>query len=107
MRVGADRVDVLGFSAGDLVAQRLVLAALERERRLVVVFTVSYRCCLMHLTVGGSARSGSRKVQLLLGAGCGAEVKRADAVAFAPINVWRQEFLADYLQRVSRIQSTS
>jgi pimeloyl-ACP methyl ester carboxylesterase len=96
---------VLGFSTGGLIAQRLVLTAPQRVRRLVIASS-----SVMPLppdAFGGWPERTKRfeEATVLLEPGlCGAEANSAEAVAFAPINVWLHESLPDYLQRVSTIR---
>jgi len=101
----ADRVDVLGFSTGGLIAQRLVLTAPERVRRLVIAS--SSVIPLPPDAFDGWLERTKRLKETTVSLAPGlseAEVNSAEATAFAPINVWRQESLPDYLQRVSTIR---
>ncbi|MEU6794901.1 alpha/beta hydrolase [Nonomuraea wenchangensis] len=107
--LGLGRVDVLGFSYGGLIAQRLALAAPERVRRLIIASSGI-------LPVPPDAFDGwtERAERLAAEAAVwadstlsGSELTRAAAVASARANVWRPEALADYLDRVTRIHFTA
>ncbi|MDX3076100.1 alpha/beta hydrolase [Streptomyces sp. MI02-7b] len=89
------RADVLGFSYGGLIAQRLALAAPERVRRLVIASSSV-------LPVPPDAFEGwqERTERMTAEAGVwsdpslsGPELTRAAALAAAPANVWRPEAL--------------
>ncbi|MFF3565917.1 alpha/beta fold hydrolase [Streptomyces sp. NPDC002574] len=93
------QADVLGFSYGGLIAQRLVLAAPERVRRLVVASSSV-------LPVPPGAFDGWRERTERLTAEAdvwsdpslsGPELTRAAALAAAPANVWRPDALPGYL----------
>ncbi|GGS39102.1 alpha/beta fold hydrolase [Actinokineospora fastidiosa] len=98
------RADVLGFSTGGLIAQRLTLTAPHRVRRLVVASS-----SVIPLPPDAFAGWTERDRRLAEGADAlppdltGAEANRARAIAFATCNVWRAESLPDYLDRLSRI----
>lgn len=101
-----DRVDVLGFSYGGLLAQRLALTAPQRVRRLVLASTSV-------LPVPPDAFDGwAERDMRRAGASevwsdptlSGPELTRAAAVASAPVDVWRDEVLPDYLARLHRIR---
>lgn len=104
--LGIDQVDVLGFSYGGLIAQRLALAVPERVRRLVVASSSV-------LPVPADAFEGwhERTERLIAEAAVwsdpilsGAELIRAAAIASAPANVWRAEVLPDYLDRLAAVR---
>ena len=102
----AERVDVLGFSTGGSLAQRLTLAAPRRVQRLVVASSSV-------LPVSPNAFDGwtERDRRLAEGAALyarpmpesGPELTRAAAVTSAPANVWRADALAEYLRRLDAI----
>ncbi|MER7362334.1 alpha/beta fold hydrolase [Nonomuraea wenchangensis] len=107
--LGLGQVDVLGFSYGGLIAQRLAVAAPERVRRLIIASSGI-------LPVPPDAFDGwtERAERLAAEAAVwadsalsGPELTRAAAVASAGANVWRQEALADYLDRLARIHFTA
>jgi pimeloyl-ACP methyl ester carboxylesterase len=90
--LGIVRTDVLGFSTGGLIAQRLVLAAPHRFRRLVVASS-----SVLPVPPGPPRDVVPHGLE-------GAEANRADAVAAAPVEVWRDEARADYLRRVAAVR---
>ncbi|MDT0266993.1 alpha/beta hydrolase [Streptomyces sp. DSM 44915] len=103
------RVDVLGFSYGGLLAQRLALAAPERVRRLVIASSTV-------LPVPADAyddwpeRAERRAPEARVWADPtldGPALTRAAAVAGAPANVWRAAALPDYLARLARVRFTA
>jgi pimeloyl-ACP methyl ester carboxylesterase len=103
--LGIAQVDVLGFSYGGLIAQRLALAFPERVRRLAVASSSV-------LPVPTNAFEGwhERTERLAAEAAIwsdpnlsGAELTRAAAVASAPANVWRAEALPGYLDRLEAV----
>ncbi|MFI8179572.1 alpha/beta hydrolase [Actinacidiphila glaucinigra] len=94
-----ERADILGFSYGGLIAQRLVLAVPERVRRLVVASSSV-------LPVPPDAFDGwhERTERMTAEAEVwsdpslsGPELTRAAALASAPANVWRPDALPGYL----------
>ncbi|WP_326825541.1 alpha/beta fold hydrolase [Streptosporangium sp. NBC_01756] len=104
--LGTPRADVLGFSYGGLIAQRLALAAPERVRRLIVASSSV-------LPVPPDAFDGwhERAERLALEAAVwsdpelsGPELTRAAAVAAAEANVWRPEALPAYLDRLADVR---
>ena len=109
--LGIERADVLGFSTGGSIAQRLVLAAPGRVRRLIVasssVLPVSDDDLDPDLREQRAARlaqgeaPGSEPGELT-----GAAVNRADALRSAPANIWRPEKLGEYLERLARVRFT-
>ncbi|MEV4177925.1 alpha/beta hydrolase [Nonomuraea sp. NPDC049709] len=114
--LGLDRTDVLGFSYGGLLAQRLAVAAPGRVRRLVIASSsvlpvpadafegwperdrrvAAEASVWAGATPSGPAPSGSGL--------SGAELTRAAAFAGAEANVWREEALDDYRERLSRVR---
>ncbi|MDX2650438.1 alpha/beta hydrolase [Streptomyces sp. PA03-1a] len=94
-----ERADILGFSYGGLIAQRLVLAIPERVRRLVVASSSV-------LPVPPDAFDGWQERTERMTAEAevwsdpalsGPEQTRAAALASAPANVWRPDALPGYL----------
>lgn len=98
---GVERADVLGFSTGGLIAQRLVLTVPQRVRRLVVAS--SSVPPLPPDAFDDWPERAERLAKIRTEPGLtGAEANRADAIAAAPVNVWRA--LPDYLDRVAAIR---
>ncbi|MEU6344564.1 alpha/beta hydrolase [Streptomyces sp. NPDC046977] len=104
--LGIERADVLGFSYGGLIAQRLALAAPERVRRLVVASSSV-------LPVPEDAFDGwhERTERMAAEAGVwadpslsGAGLTRAAALAAAPANVWRPDALPGYLDVLAGVR---
>jgi pimeloyl-ACP methyl ester carboxylesterase len=104
---GVDVADVLGFSTGGLIAQRLALAAPHRVRRLVIASSSV-------LPVPDDAFDGCTELTERLAQGAalapssdgleGADYNRAEAFISAPANVWRPEALAEYLCRLDDVR---
>ena len=102
-----DQVDVLGFSYGGLLAQRLAVTAPERIRRLIIASSSV-------LPVPPDAFRGWTERDARLAAQparveedsqtCTAAATRADAVASAPANVWRAAALLGYLRRLQDVR---
>jgi pimeloyl-ACP methyl ester carboxylesterase len=99
-------VDVLGFSYGGLIAQRLALAAPARVRRLIIASSSV-------LPVPPDAFDGWHERTKRLAPEAvvwsdpslsGPELTRAAAIAAAEANVWRPEALPDYLDRLAGIR---
>ena len=99
--------DLLGFSTGGLIAQRLVLAAPHRFRRLVVasssVLPVPDDAFADWPEYEARHREGRAAGVDPTGL-TGAALNHADAVNSAPLNLWRRELLPDYLRRLNAIQ---
>lgn len=101
------RADVLGFSTGGRIAQRLALAAPHRVRRLVVAS--SGMLPVPPDTFAGWAERDRRQAE---GAEAGPdpagltgpELVRAWALAAAPASVWRREVLPEYLRRLAAVR---
>lgn len=101
-------VDVLGFSYGGLLAQRLTLAAPHKVRRLVVASSSI-------LPVPADAFDGWRERDERLKAQAATdtaavwddETTRDDAIRSAPANIWQLELLPEYLARLERIRFSS
>ncbi|MFD8077009.1 alpha/beta fold hydrolase [Streptomyces sp. NPDC059718] len=107
--LGIGRTDVLGFSYGGLIAQRLALAAPGRVRRLVIASSSV-------LPVPPDAFDGWREREERLAAEAavwsdpslsGAALTRAAAVASARANVWREEALPGYLDVLRGVRFTA
>ncbi len=103
--LGLDQVDVLGFSYGGMIAQRLALKT-SRVRRLIVASS-----CVppvppdaFHGWHERDKRQSATQTALDIQ---GAERNRADAVAGARTAVWREEAVDEYLRRVSEIHFTN
>ncbi|MEV4802476.1 alpha/beta hydrolase [Nonomuraea sp. NPDC049421] len=106
--IGASRVDVLGFSYGGLIAQRLAVQAPYLVRRLIVASSSV-------LPVPADAFEGWEEYERRSAAHPsiwdtsplqGAELTRAAAFATAPLDVWREESLPGYLKRLERVTFT-
>ena len=104
-----ERADVLGFSYGGLLAQRLTLAAPQRVRRLIIASSSI-------LPVPDDAYEHWPEVAQLQGAGDAVwaddpkpsrELTRADAFAGVPANVWRPEARPEYRRRLERVRFTA
>ncbi|MET9069067.1 alpha/beta fold hydrolase [Streptosporangium sandarakinum] len=100
------RADVLGFSYGGLLAQRLALAVPGRVRRLVVASSSVP-------PVPPDAFAGWREREERLAAEAdvwsdpalsGPDLTRAAAVASAATDVWRPEALPGYLRRLAEVR---
>jgi pimeloyl-ACP methyl ester carboxylesterase len=105
--VGPGEVDVLGFSYGGEIAQRLVLAAPGRVRRLVIASSTAMP------VPPGAYDDWPEAVAVLRGrppsAWLGApeptpDLVRADAVAAVSVHVWRQAARAEYLRRMDEVR---
>jgi pimeloyl-ACP methyl ester carboxylesterase len=104
--LGVADADVLGFSYGGLLAQRLALAAPHRVRRLVIASSSV-------LPVPSGAFEGWAERDRRTAAAkrvwsdlalSGPELTRAAAIAQAPADLWRQDAMASYLARLQRIR---
>lgn len=105
-RLGPHPVDVLGFSYGGLLAQRLALAAPERVRRLVVASS-SVLPVPADAFRGWAERERRRAAQAAVWSDpalSGPGLTRAAALAAAPADLWRRELLPAYLRRLRRIR---
>jgi len=102
-------VDVLGFSYGGLIAQRLALAAPERVRRLVIASS-SILPVPPGAFDGWHERTGRLAAEAAVWSDpslSGPELTRAAAFAAAEANVWRPEALPDYLDRLAAVRFTA
>ena len=101
------QVAMLGFSYGGLLAQRLVIAAPERVRRLIVASSSV-------LPVPGDAFAGWRERDERVAAqppvigydddSYDDERVRQDAISSAAANIWRLELLPEYLNRLDQVR---
>lgn len=102
LRLGS--VDVLGFSTGGLLAQRLALRVPRRVRRLIVASS-SVEPVPEDAFAGWEERDRRRTGAFRADAGLdGPERTRAWAVASAESDVWRADVMPDYLRRLDRVQ---
>lgn len=104
--LGVAGADVLGFSYGGLLAQRLVLAAPQRVRRLVIASSsvLPVPDGAFH---GWAERDRRRAAEIAVwsnSALSGAELTRQAAIAAASSNVWQEAARPDYLARVDRMR---
>jgi pimeloyl-ACP methyl ester carboxylesterase len=109
--LGIDRADVLGFSTGGSIAQRLALAAPGRVGRLIVASSSALPVSEDALDPDLREQQAARLAQgVALGPDpgelSGAAVNRANALRSAPANVWRPEKLAEYLERLAQVRFT-
>ncbi|MFD4777160.1 alpha/beta fold hydrolase [Streptomyces sp. NPDC058427] len=103
--LAVEQADVLGFSYGGLIAQRLALAAPERVRSLVIASS-SVLPVPANAFDGWGERTERRAAEAAVWSDpalAGADLTRAAAVASAPANVWRAEALPDYLDRMAAV----
>jgi pimeloyl-ACP methyl ester carboxylesterase len=102
-----ETADVLGFSTGGRIAQRLALAAPHRVRRLVVASS-SMLPVPPDAFAGWTERDRRQAQGAELGpdpAGLtGPDLVRAWALAAAPASVWRREALPGYLRRLDAVR---
>ncbi|GAA2399589.1 hypothetical protein GCM10010404_66760 [Nonomuraea africana] len=107
--IGSSPVDVLGFSYGGLIAQRLAVQAPGLVRRLIVASSSV-------LPVPPDAFAGWAEYERRAKAHPsvwdtspldGPALTRAEAFAAAPLNVWNQELLTAYLERLERVRFTA
>lgn len=111
--MGLPRADVLGFSYGGLIAQRLALTNPERVRRLVVAS--SSVLPVPADAFDGWAERDKRRADaaaalaaLELGSTIsGPELTRAWAETAAAVDVWRAENLPGYWDRLARVRFTA
>jgi pimeloyl-ACP methyl ester carboxylesterase len=98
--------DVLGFSYGGLIAQRLAIAAPRRVRKLVIASS-----SVLPVPPGAfegwaerDRRTAAARRAWSDPALSGPELTRAAAIAQAPADLWRQERMAGYLARLQRVR---
>jgi pimeloyl-ACP methyl ester carboxylesterase len=104
--LGIAQADVLGFSYGGLLAQRLAVAAPGRLRRMIIASS-----SILPIPADAFADWSERQERLAKGleisstsTSAGPEGIRAAAFASAPTNIWRPDALPDYLQRLHAIR---
>jgi pimeloyl-ACP methyl ester carboxylesterase len=104
--LGVADADVLGFSYGGLLAQRLALAAPHRVRKLIIASS-----SVLPVPPGafdGWAERDRRTAAVRRvwsdPALSGPKLTRAAAVAQAPADLWRRDAMADYLIRLQRVR---
>ncbi|WP_222195753.1 alpha/beta fold hydrolase [Modestobacter italicus] len=104
--LGGGPVDVLGFSWGGLIAQRLADAAPDRVRRLVLASTSVLP--VDEAQFGDwPERTRRRAAEAAVWADparAGPALARAAALAGAPANVWRAEALPGWLDRLAAVR---
>ena len=107
--LGLPRADVLGFSYGGLLAQRLALSAPDRVRRLIIASSSIP-------PVPPDAYDDWPEAAALRERGPApwaqapepsADLVRADAIAAAATHVWRPEARPDYLRRIEHVRFTA
>lgn len=102
LRLGA--VDVLGFSTGGLLAQRLALRVPDRVRRLIVASS-SVEPVPEDAFAGWEERDRRRAGTFAADTGLdGPERTRAWALAAAASDVWRADALPGYLRRLEDVR---
>ncbi|ASO20094.1 pimeloyl-ACP methyl ester carboxylesterase [Actinoalloteichus hoggarensis] len=104
--LGATDVDVLGFSYGGLIAQRLALAAPRRLRSLIIASS-SVLPVPADAFAGWAERDERRAAEAAVWSDAafdGPELTRAAALAGAPANVWRPDALAEYRRRLAAVR---
>jgi pimeloyl-ACP methyl ester carboxylesterase len=99
-------VDVLGFSYGGLIAQRLAVAAPDRVRRLIIA---SSSVLPVDEADFGTWPERDRRLTAEAKAWAdsslsGPDLTRALAVAGAPANVWRRAALPGYLRLLDEVR---
>jgi pimeloyl-ACP methyl ester carboxylesterase len=104
--LGVADADVLGFSYGGLLAQRLALAAPRRVRRLIIASS-----SVLPVPPGAlegwaerDRRTAAAKRAWSDRALSGPDLTRAAAIAQAPADLWRQDAMPGYLARLQRIR---
>jgi pimeloyl-ACP methyl ester carboxylesterase len=111
--LGLPRVDVLGFSYGGMIAQRLALTHPGRVRRLIIASSSVFP--VPDDAFDGWAERDKRLAHTAaelaaLTAGpplSGPELTRAWATTSAAENVWRPERLPGYLERLAQVRFTA
>jgi pimeloyl-ACP methyl ester carboxylesterase len=104
--LGVADADVLGFSYGGLLAQRLALAAPHRVRKLIIASS-----SVLPVPPGAfegwaerDRRTAAARRAWSDPALSGPELTRAAAIAQAPADLWRQDAMPDYLARLERVR---
>lgn len=102
--LGVERADVLGFSYGGMIAQRLAVAAPERIRRLIIASSSIP-------PVPADAYDDWPEAAALRDTNACAwaddpspELVRADAVECVAANVWREQSQAELLRRLAQVR---
>lgn len=106
--IGPEPVDVLGFSYGGLIAQRLAIQAPSRVRRLIIASS-SVQPVPDGAFDGWEEYARRRKAHREIWDTSpldGAELTRAAAFAGAPVDVWRAEALPEYLRLLGEVHFT-
>jgi pimeloyl-ACP methyl ester carboxylesterase len=102
-----ETADVLGFSTGGRIAERLALAAPHRVRRLVVASS-SMLPVPAYAFAGWAERDRRQAEGARLGPDptglTGPDLVRAWAFAAAPESVWRRDALPEYLRRLDGVR---
>lgn len=102
--LGLGSVDVLGFSTGGLLAQRLALRVPRRVRRLIIASS-SVEPVPEDAFAGWAERDRRRAGTFAADTGLdGPERTRAWALASAASDVWRAEALPGYLRRLEQVR---
>lgn len=106
-RKGVQAADVLGFSFGGLVAQRLALSAPQRVRRLIVAS--SSVTPVPHDAFAGWSERERRRAEVVAGKPdltrvSGPELTKAWAVASVPMDVWQAEAVPGYLRCLDAVR---
>ncbi len=104
--LGIADADVLGFSYGGLLAQRLALAVPHRVRKLIVasssVLPVPPRA--FEGWAERERRAEAARRSWSDPALSGPDLTRAAAIAQAPADLWRQDAMPDYLARLRQVR---
>jgi pimeloyl-ACP methyl ester carboxylesterase len=104
---GIDNADVLGFSYGGTIAQRLTLAAPYRVRTLVISSSTTVPVppnAYDDWPQGTALRNRQPRPAWLTAQQPTPDQVRADAIVAAPVNVWREVARPDYLRRIDQIR---
>ena len=107
--LGLRTADVLGFSYGGLLAQRLALSAPERIRRLIIASSSAYPVP-SDAFADWPERAERRAAETAVWADpqlSGPAKVRAAAVAGASSNVWQPALHRTYLDRLGRVHFTA
>lgn len=107
--LGGRPVDVLGFSYGGLLTQRLLLAAPELVERAVLA-----SCSVLPVPRDAFAGWAERDERWRRGAAARAHDglwddtrTRQEATASAEVDLWRLDLIPDYLKRLERVRFSS
>ena len=105
--LGAEQVDVLGFSYGGLLAQRLAVTAPERIGRLILASSsvLPVREDAFRGWTERESRLAAQPMRVEVdSATCTEAATRADAVDSATANVWLAASLPEYLSRLEEVR---